>query len=409
MGKIKEFVAEFDRKIESELNDPNSSRDRLESIKKRGGGQYWFDAFMYIVEKYYLTSESLRKYVLGKKGEIDANPKSVSSDDKLVYDMPNNGSSVEDDYTDYARFYHVILFPNEVNGNSGALDRMTNGYLQNLVDGVYNSMAVSSIYRTDDDAIKSKRNSDPLYLAFREAGDRYKGPKTESVVNPPKEGSETQGATSSNSQKDVQRAQTQADQTPQENKVLDDGYEIAGDYTFELIDEETMSVVGPNGTEVSFPDGLKLNIGFLYRTGMPTIVPSGSTSPSEEVPKEDTTTSTDAKTTSDDYKKTEDLPKETATNTSTKNETKSDAIEIGILNPQSDNDKKVTGSLSFKKRGPKLSVIGTISGFPDGGKIDHQGEESSASGKESLIKEMLMILESKIENKYNVAVKLTVK
>ena len=82
---------------------------------------------------------------------------------------------------------------------------------------------------------------------------------------------------------------------------------------------------------------------------------------------------------------------------------------IGILDPKSDNDKKVIGSVTFKKQGPRLAAIGKISGFPDGGTIEHEGEWASASDKEGLVREMIMVLTSKIESKYNVSVKLEIK
>jgi hypothetical protein len=43
------------------------------------------------------------------------------------------------------------------------------------------------------------------------------------------------------------------------------------------------------------------------------------------------------------------------------------------------------------------------------GTIEHEGELASASDKDGLVREMIIILQSKIENKYNVSVKLEIK
>jgi len=82
---------------------------------------------------------------------------------------------------------------------------------------------------------------------------------------------------------------------------------------------------------------------------------------------------------------------------------------VGILNPKSDGDKKVTGSITFKNRGPFLAAVGKIGGFPDGGTIEFEGEEASSTQKDALVREMIGILERMIENKYSVAIKLEIK
>jgi len=86
-----------------------------------------------------------------------------------------------------------------------------------------------------------------------------------------------------------------------------------------------------------------------------------------------------------------------------------DEAIIGIIDPKTDNDKKVIGSVTFKQLGPKLAALGKVSGFPDGGTIEHEGDFSSTMDKDGLVKEMIISLQSKIESKYAISVKLEVK
>ena len=82
---------------------------------------------------------------------------------------------------------------------------------------------------------------------------------------------------------------------------------------------------------------------------------------------------------------------------------------IGILNPTTENSKKVTGKITFNVTGPQKEAVGTLSGFPDGGSIGPIiGAKSSASDTNSLANEMIIILENEIIKKYNVGVKLVV-
>lgn len=69
----------------------------------------------------------------------------------------------------------------------------------------------------------------------------------------------------------------------------------------------------------------------------------------------------------------------------------------------------VVGSIKFKQTGPKLAAVGHLEGFPDGKTIDHEGVESFASDKDTLAKEMLIALQSKILSQYNKDVALEVK
>jgi hypothetical protein len=82
---------------------------------------------------------------------------------------------------------------------------------------------------------------------------------------------------------------------------------------------------------------------------------------------------------------------------------------IGILNPTTANSRKVSGKITFTKRGPMKSATGFISGFPDGGQIGPiEGQESATSDETSLLESMLRTLEDVIISKYNVDIKLVV-
>jgi hypothetical protein len=95
---------------------------------------------------------------------------------------------------------------------------------------------------------------------------------------------------------------------------------------------------------------------------------------------------------------------------------------ITIENPQSDNDKKITGTITFKKIGPKTSAIGALNGLPNPftnptsglpvqnntGSLTYKSEEYSIKDSERsiLVERTISSLTSMIENEYGVTVKL---
>lgn len=82
---------------------------------------------------------------------------------------------------------------------------------------------------------------------------------------------------------------------------------------------------------------------------------------------------------------------------------------VAILNPTTENSKKVTGNIKINTLGPKKQAIGNLSGFPDGGTIGPLQSEFLISGSESvLVETMIVSLENEIINKYQVQVKLVV-
>jgi hypothetical protein len=102
------------------------------------------------------------------------------------------------------------------------------------------------------------------------------------------------------------------------------------------------------------------------------------------------------------------------TSSTTPTTTSSNSINftISIFNPTSEASRRVSGSISIEKRGPRFTATGIISGFPDGGSIGPiSGQPLSGGGNEvvnPLIDEMMRILENEIISKYQVQVKLVV-
>ena len=87
-----------------------------------------------------------------------------------------------------------------------------------------------------------------------------------------------------------------------------------------------------------------------------------------------------------------------------------------------DNDKKITGTITFKKIGPKTSAIGALNGLPNPftnptsglpvqnntGSLTYKSEEDSIKDSERsiLVERTISSLTSMIENEYGVTVKL---
>ena len=83
---------------------------------------------------------------------------------------------------------------------------------------------------------------------------------------------------------------------------------------------------------------------------------------------------------------------------------------IGLSNPVSEADKKITGIVNITKQGPLRTATGNMSGFPDGGTIGPIKGEPVDSGisADQLVNEMIKKLESSITIKYKIEVKLKV-
>jgi hypothetical protein len=129
----------------------------------------------------------------------------------------------------YDKFKKYILQDGQKSANTfndpGMNQRMGTGYIRNL-------------------APQSEDDKDLIYLAFQEAGDNYKGPYTDKIVNP----------TTNNDTK-----------TQKEVTKTEGGFNIHGTYTFEFRDFDVMKVVGPSGSMVLMPDGSSKDLGELTR------------------------------------------------------------------------------------------------------------------------------------------------
>jgi hypothetical protein len=79
---------------------------------------------------------------------------------------------------------------------------------------------------------------------------------------------------------------------------------------------------------------------------------------------------------------------------------------VKVDNPQTDNDKKISGTIKINKTGPKRQAIGELSGFPGGGAIDPITGDLSFSGENVVVDEMIVRLQNEIENKFSVKIKL---
>ena len=241
-----------------------------------------------------------------------------------------------------------------------------------------------------------------------EKTEEKKQEENKTIENPTdlKQEVKTDATSDTNTDKDVAKLKNEEEnKVEQEKQVLEDGFEIAnGVYTLELSDEESMMVIGPNGLTVTWPDGQTTTIGMLYRTGMPDLTPKNAVQQTKDNPEIDNTSSTENPYTgsSEGDKKEEDKIKEMPVK-----EEEVDEYVLAIFMPQSDNDRKIHGTITFKKMGPNLSAVGFLTGFPDGDSITREGEESFASQKKELADEMKMILENVIRSKYAVEVKLT--
>lgn len=82
---------------------------------------------------------------------------------------------------------------------------------------------------------------------------------------------------------------------------------------------------------------------------------------------------------------------------------------IGILNPNSEAAKKITGTINISKSGPNSTASGIITGLPDGSTIGPiLGSSSSTASNDSLVQELITTIENTIMSMYQVKIKLVV-
>lgn len=82
---------------------------------------------------------------------------------------------------------------------------------------------------------------------------------------------------------------------------------------------------------------------------------------------------------------------------------------VGILNPNSEAAKRVTGTINISKSGSNTAVTGTITGLPDGSSIGPlMNNTPSSSSNDALVEQMIKTLEDSIIAKFQVRIKLVV-
>lgn len=82
-------------------------------------------------------------------------------------------------------------------------------------------------------------------------------------------------------------------------------------------------------------------------------------------------------------------------------------VILGILNPQTDAAKAISGKITFETQGLEKRAIGSLTGFPDSGTINITGEYAEVT-LDALTDEMRKLLQGKMRNKYNVNYELTI-
>jgi hypothetical protein len=170
-----------DLKSDKTIYDLYNQLKKLRGIKnyveyeKRGGGQFWFDTFMYVFNNIVSKDDNfIRKSV----DEIKKNTGSyaISRFDNKIKEglwMSNYGKKTSD-YGDYIVFYSYLIDENDLNNYRPIELSLINLAVER--DGLPDDE--NEIIKVEN---KDKRNSDLLYQAFLEAGDSYSGPNTKKI------------------------------------------------------------------------------------------------------------------------------------------------------------------------------------------------------------------------------------
>lgn len=165
--------------------------DKLSKMVELGGGQYWFDAFMVFADRYYLKSSDLKNYSMNKPGISKYNnylteqgkARNIDVAEYLVDEANVTMGQTMDLQTDEVKkfdnllkfeFYILNDGPKSATSDnaSGLLKRMDNGYLEHL------EFFVETFPKDNTERYEL------LYEAFLDAGDDYKGPYTDQIINP---------------------------------------------------------------------------------------------------------------------------------------------------------------------------------------------------------------------------------
>ena len=244
---------------------------KAETVKEKGGGRYWFDTFMDIVEKSYIKNatinDSIKKVmeycdiVFGMgSGNVDSIPEVDIIGNRAVdiYYMKNYGS-VGKEYDNYLKFYSVILSDNYINKDKGVLGVMSRDVFTNLIP-CFPEPKTIAMDMTDIDVAMNVTKNNPedesllLYNAFLEAAEYYS--QNRDVIDT------------------IPLGENKWEVLPSAARhLLDPKWETLGDYTFEFSMEDVINVIsGPSGpgSNILIPSYVGLtessvNVGELFR------------------------------------------------------------------------------------------------------------------------------------------------
>lgn len=244
---------------------------KAETIKEKGGGRYWFNTFMDMVEKNYIKNttinDNIKKVmeycdtVFGMgNGNVDSIPEIDIIGNRAIdiYYMKNYGS-VGKEYDNYLKFYSVIISDNYINMDKGALGVMARDVFPNLIPCFPEPRTIAMDIIDIDSAMDvTKKNPEDesllLYNAFLEAADYYS--QNRDVIDT------------------IPLAENKWEVLPSAARhLLDPKWETLGDYTFEFSMEDVIKVIsGPSGpgSNIFIPSYVGLtessvNVGELFR------------------------------------------------------------------------------------------------------------------------------------------------
>ena len=244
---------------------------KAETIKEKGGGRYWFNTFMDMVEKNYIKNTTINDNIkkvmeycdtifgMGS-GNVDSIPEIDIIGNRAIdiYYMKNYGS-VGKEYDNYLKFYSVIISDNYINMDKGALGVMARDVFPNLIPCFPEPRTIAMDTIDIDSAMDvTKKNPEDesllLYNAFLEAADYYS--QNRDVIDT------------------IPLAENKWEVLPSAARhLLDPKWETLGDYTFEFSMEDVIKVIsGPSGpgSNIFIPSYVGLtessvNVGELFR------------------------------------------------------------------------------------------------------------------------------------------------
>lgn len=190
-GVVLQKTSEKNKSYSSDDAERKQFLDKLSKMVESGGGQYWFDAFMVFADKYYLKSADLKNYSMNKPGRSNYNKylteqgkaRGIDVNDYLIDEAAvAAGKTIELQTDNTKKFDNLLKFEFYIlndgpksstsDNDTGLLKRMDTGYLEHL------KFFLETFPKDNTERYEI------LYEAFLDAGDDYKGPYTEQILNP---------------------------------------------------------------------------------------------------------------------------------------------------------------------------------------------------------------------------------